>query len=29
MIAGKPGPRDAHPYEKPEAIEHATYTGYY
>ena len=29
MIAGKPGPRDAHPYEKPEAIEHGRYTGYY
>ena len=26
-IAGKPGPRDAHPYEKP--TEYGTYTGYY
>jgi hypothetical protein len=28
-IAGKPGPRDAHPYEKPSAVEYGTYTGYY
>ena len=26
-IAGKPGPRDAHPYEKP--TDYGTYTGYY
>lgn len=26
-IAGKPGPRDAHPYEKP--TDFGTYTGYY
>jgi len=27
-IAGKPGPRDAHPYEKP-GEDYGTYTGYY
>jgi hypothetical protein len=27
-IAGNPGPRDAHPYEKPGS-EYGTYTGYY
>jgi hypothetical protein len=29
MIAGKPGPRDPHPYENPELIDVGTYTGYY
>jgi hypothetical protein len=29
MIAGKPGPRDAHGYEKPELVELGTYNGYY
>jgi hypothetical protein len=29
MIAGAPGPRDAHPYEKPNAVEFGSYTGYY
>ena len=29
MIAGKPGPRDAHPYEKPENVELSSYNGYY
>lgn len=28
-IAGKPGPRDAHPYEKPELVEFGAYDGYY
>jgi hypothetical protein len=28
-IAGKPGPRDPHPYEKPSLVELGTYTGYY
>ena len=29
MIAGKPGPRDAHPYEEPSAVEYGAFTGYY
>ena len=29
MIAGKPGPRDPHPFEDPELVELGTYTGYY
>jgi len=29
MIAGKPGPRDAHPYEKPAAVEYGEFKGYY
>ncbi len=29
MIAAKPGPRDAHPYEKPGLTEFGTYNGYY
>ena len=29
MIAGKPGPRDAHPYEKAEAVEYGEFKGYY
>ena len=29
MIAGKPGPRDAHPYEKPGAVEYGEFKGYY
>jgi len=29
MIAGKPGPRDAHPYEKPTMALPGEYTGYY
>jgi hypothetical protein len=28
-IAGKPGPRDAHPYENPRLQEFGEYTGYY
>jgi hypothetical protein len=28
-IAGKPGPRDPHPFEAPEYVELGTYTGYY
>jgi hypothetical protein len=28
-ISGNPGPRDAHPYEKPELVEFGTYDGYY
>jgi hypothetical protein len=29
MIAGKPGPRDAHPYEKPGDVEYGEFKGYY
>lgn len=29
MIAGKPGPRDAHPYENPDAVEYGEFKGYY
>lgn len=29
IIAGKPGPRDAHPYEKPGSTAIGSYTGYY
>jgi hypothetical protein len=29
MIAGKPGPRDAHPYENPDAVEYSEFKGYY
>ena len=29
MIAGKPGPRDAHPYEKPSLVEFGSFSGYY
>ena len=29
MIAGKPGPRDAHPYEKSDAVEYGEFKGYY
>ena len=29
MIAGKPGPRDPHPFENPEYEELGPYTGYY
>ena len=29
MIAGKPGPRDPHPFQDPEYEELGTYTGYY
>ena len=29
MIAGKPGPRDAHPYEEPSMVEHGEFSGYY
>jgi len=28
-IAGKPGPRDPHPYEPPADVELGTYNGYY
>ena len=28
-IAGKPGPRDPHPFEDPDSVEYGTYTGYY
>ena len=28
-IAGKPGPRDPHPFEDPDTVEYGTYTGYY
>jgi hypothetical protein len=29
MIAGKPGPRDAHPYESPSLVEFGSFSGYY
>ena len=29
MIAGKPGPRDPHPFEDPDLTDLGTYTGYY
>jgi hypothetical protein len=29
MIAGKPGPRDAHPYENPADVEYGEFKGYY
>jgi len=29
LIAGKPGPRDPHPYSNPTDVEFGTYTGFY
>ena len=29
IIAGKPGPRDPHPFENPDDAEYGEYTGYY
>ena len=29
MIAGKPGPRDAHPYDNPADVEYGPFEGYY